>query len=237
MFKRNTLAIWLGILALSGAFLMGQDSWTPAPTFCVDLDEDGYGTPGSTTCAEVEWDCDDDDPAINPGAVEIPDNDVDENCDDIIIPDPALDMAMLVDFVDDDVPLMLAFLQAEPTPDENTDVTILGSISGHCQWTIVPDGWFDLPFIKYDYQAYNESGLVISGSKEGDSQVGTWSLQGNLELSGTSSGWIAYQMLMSGLGNPDISSQTWQVCNYDNGCTNPLGDTSGVPLFTMADLD
>jgi hypothetical protein len=29
MFSRNTVFVWVGIIVLSGMFLMGQDSWTP----------------------------------------------------------------------------------------------------------------------------------------------------------------------------------------------------------------
>ncbi len=31
MFKRNLMVVWIGIFALSGIFLMGQDSWGPPP--------------------------------------------------------------------------------------------------------------------------------------------------------------------------------------------------------------
>lgn len=40
MFRRNLIPVWLGIILLSGMFLMGQDTWSPP---CVELDPDGYG--------------------------------------------------------------------------------------------------------------------------------------------------------------------------------------------------
>ena len=61
-------------------------------TYYVDVDEDGFGAPGSafTDCQELNGyvqnddDCDDLNTAINPDAIEIPNNDIDENCDGII---------------------------------------------------------------------------------------------------------------------------------------------------------
>ena len=58
----------------------------------IDADGDGYGDsadPGTLACEAPaghvldDSDCDDGDPAINPGAEEICDNDVDENCDGV----------------------------------------------------------------------------------------------------------------------------------------------------------
>jgi len=49
---------------------------------CHDYDGDGYGV--GATC-DVEQDCDDNDAAINPGAVEIAGNEIDEDCDGIIV--------------------------------------------------------------------------------------------------------------------------------------------------------
>ena len=58
----------------------------------IDADGDGYGDsadPGTLACEAPaghvldDTDCDDGDPAINPGAEEICDNDVDENCDGV----------------------------------------------------------------------------------------------------------------------------------------------------------
>ncbi len=47
---------------------------------CIDLDGDGYGNPGSPACLHPETDCNDSNAAINPGAIEIPGNGVDEDC-------------------------------------------------------------------------------------------------------------------------------------------------------------
>ncbi len=63
-------SVWLGILVLSGMFLMGQQTWPPPE--CVDDDGDGYGNPASAGCLHSGWDCDDDDADRNPGAAEGP---------------------------------------------------------------------------------------------------------------------------------------------------------------------
>ncbi len=48
---------------------------------CVDNDGDGFGDPATPRCTYPFWDCDDGNPDINPLASEIPNNDIDENCD------------------------------------------------------------------------------------------------------------------------------------------------------------
>ena len=48
---------------------------------CIDNDGDGYGSPASAACTYPQEDCDDTNPDIHPGATEIPNNGIDENCD------------------------------------------------------------------------------------------------------------------------------------------------------------
>jgi hypothetical protein len=48
---------------------------------CIDLDGDEFGNPASPGCTYPSWDCDDGNPNINPLATEIPNNGIDENCD------------------------------------------------------------------------------------------------------------------------------------------------------------
>jgi len=47
---------------------------------CVDADGDGYGDPAAESCTFTLADCDDSDPDVNPGAMEVGGNSVDENC-------------------------------------------------------------------------------------------------------------------------------------------------------------
>ncbi len=84
MFNRSTYIAWIRILGLSCMFLLGQDTWSLS---CEDSDGDGYGDPASGLCANTEWDCDDGNPSVNPGAPEGPYGDptcsdsLDNNCD------------------------------------------------------------------------------------------------------------------------------------------------------------
>ncbi len=83
MLTRKNYLVWIGILMLSGMFLMGQQSWSPADP-CVDLDEDGFfaGDPASQECSNPALlDCDDSDSSINPGATEICEDEKDNDCD------------------------------------------------------------------------------------------------------------------------------------------------------------
>ena len=68
MVSRSTVIVWMGIILLSGMFLMGQDTW-PLPD-CFDNDGDGYGNPASRGCAFPDLDCDDDNALVNPGTIE-----------------------------------------------------------------------------------------------------------------------------------------------------------------------
>ena len=51
---------------------------------CRDMDEDGYGDPANPGCPFPELDCDDTNPAVNPGTDEICFNGIDDDCDELI---------------------------------------------------------------------------------------------------------------------------------------------------------
>jgi formylglycine-generating enzyme required for sulfatase activity len=102
MFGKGLIRVWVGILVLSGMFLLGQDSWEPAE--CTDLDGDGYGSPADVSCMYPELDCDDGNADVYPGAPELCDEvdnqcegdegygEVDEGCDMVQIPAGCFDM-------------------------------------------------------------------------------------------------------------------------------------------------
>jgi hypothetical protein len=78
MFGRKIILVWIGIVALSSMFLLGQQTW--APPECIDGDGDGFGDPASSGCTFPGLDCNDSDPDVNPGAGEGPFGDA--TCDD-----------------------------------------------------------------------------------------------------------------------------------------------------------
>lgn len=63
-------------------YLFADDFWigVAGGALCSDGDGDGYGEPGSAACAFPEADCDDINPAVNPGATENPGNGLDDDC-------------------------------------------------------------------------------------------------------------------------------------------------------------
>lgn len=70
--------------------IQGIDLETEGVQACTDEDGDGYGAQGSSECFFNETDCDDTDPAVNPGANETVYNGKDDDCDPAT-PDDDLD--------------------------------------------------------------------------------------------------------------------------------------------------
>ena len=58
--------------------------WTGYEDCTTDNDGDGYGDPNNPTCSYFATDCDDTSPAVNPGADEVCDDLVDNDCDGLI---------------------------------------------------------------------------------------------------------------------------------------------------------
>jgi FtsP/CotA-like multicopper oxidase with cupredoxin domain len=98
---------------------------------CVDNDNDGYfGAPDCTTAL----DCDDNDPSINPGAVDTPDDGIDQDCDGV---DATTPPAAGINFND------YAILSYDPNQDDNPAVTIE---DGGATLHIAGNGWKKIAF-------------------------------------------------------------------------------------------
>ncbi len=94
------ILLMFGSLSVSGLTGCGQDIKVSEVATCdgrvegteesvdspFDADQDGYFDGGNPDCqetyAETLWDCDDQNPDINPGVIEVPCNGVDDDCDE-----------------------------------------------------------------------------------------------------------------------------------------------------------
>lgn len=71
-------------LLLALFFSLCLVAWTAqSDACCIDRDRDGYGISGYRDCRYPQHDCNDNNPAVNPGATEIC-NGIDDNCDGIV---------------------------------------------------------------------------------------------------------------------------------------------------------
>lgn len=78
-------------------FVENGDDCDDSQILYEDLDLDGFGSSTMAGCGtESDTDCDDNNSNINPNASEIPDNDIDENCDGEIITHITEKTAMLI---------------------------------------------------------------------------------------------------------------------------------------------
>jgi formylglycine-generating enzyme required for sulfatase activity len=77
MLKRNLVPVWIGIILMSGMFLMGQETWPPQ-TQCVDNDQDTYYAIDPVNCPQGD-DCHDRNDDIYPNAPERCDG-IDNQC-------------------------------------------------------------------------------------------------------------------------------------------------------------
>lgn len=149
------------------------------------------------------------------------------------------DLGLLVDFVKEDDILMLDFFLAEPDPGPGTEVTLDGPGGGTCTWTISNPPFGQMPTVTYDYQDYgNNSGLIVNGERSGVMSLDSmWVIHGTHEISGSGAGWIDYSFPFDIMGQPRLEDRVWYVCEYnESGCTNPLGDKTGLTAYTPKDV-
>jgi hypothetical protein len=195
---------------------------SPAYNYYVDADADGYGdanasplqscnaTPPSGYVAN-NTDCDDTNPGINPGALEVPLNGIDENCDGIdnIIDNDNDGYDSSVDCNDND-------------PSINPGATeICDGIDNNCNSNIDEGFTFYTYYLDTDGDGYGVSSSTISSC-----------------LSSAPTGYASQSGDCNDL-NPLINPGMTELCdNLDNNCNGQVDE--GLPIITFyldADLD
>jgi hypothetical protein len=150
------------------------------------------------------------------------------------------DLALLVDFVNEDDILMLNFFLEEPDPGPGTEVTLAGPGGGTCTWSIPWPPLGQMPIVTYDYQDYvNNSGLIVNGARSGEMSLDSmWVINGTHEISGSRAGWIDYSFPFDIMGQPRLEDRVWFVCDYspESNCNNALGDTTGLTAYYPRDV-
>jgi hypothetical protein len=100
-----------------------------APSSCIDTDNDGYGATGSnfTLCNYTQEDCNDSNLNIYPGATEVKNNGIDENCDEvdatavyILVPDFLDSSEMNTYYVGDDINYRITLTEDGANYDSTT---------------------------------------------------------------------------------------------------------------------
>ncbi len=132
------------------------------PEYFVDTDGDGFGVSDDIVVlceweqgyAEVDGDCNDQDPNIFPGAIEIPNNGIDENCD-------GEDQTVVIDNDED------GFDESQDCDDENADVNpaaeeICDGIDNNCDGEI-DEGLLITFYIDQDNDGFGNSTTENTG--------------------------------------------------------------------------